>query len=230
MARPFGELIQEIEDETLHKPEDDMRPRIRRWLNRSQREILSAYNFTFAEVEKTTPSTLDNPGIYVLDDDYEALIDIRIQDADGVTGTPLIVEPTRRKDLLVPDQAATPAAKATAVTVTGGALLMTPAFDNVDHKIVARYYRSAPEMKADDDRPLIPTNFTNVLLDGALILGDRWVWDDKGNRDRIKRDFVEGIKKMVRKEKGDIDRQDKIRIDNALNNLVRGSGAAFRSG
>lgn len=225
MARPFGELIQEIEDDTLHKPEDDMRPRIRRWLNRSQREILSDRLWDMAEVEKTTPSTLDVPGLYVLDEDFEKLIDVRIRDDQGVIGAPLPVDNVHRRDLLVPDQTKT-AKSATEAAVTGGALLLTPAFDNTDHLIIARYYRSAPQMIRDDDFPLIPTNFTNVLLDGALIVGGRWLWDDKGQWDRLKRDFENGMRKMLRKEKGDISHQDKIRVESALANLVRASGSA----
>lgn len=220
----FGELIQEIEDDTLHNEEDDMRPRIRRWLNRSQREILSSFTFTFAEVEKTTPSTLDAPGLYKQPDDFAALLDIRIQDPDGNVGAPLPVEFVRRRDLLVPDQTVA-ATSASDVTVTGGNFLLTPAFDNVNHVIVARYYRSAPKMIRDDDVPLIPEDFTNVLLDGALIVGARWLWDDKGNWDRLTRSFEQGLKKMIRKEKGDLDHQDKLRVTNTMERLIRSSGA-----
>lgn len=224
MARPFGELVQEIEDDVLHNPEDDMRPRIRRWLNRSQREILSDRTWDMAEVEKTTPSTLDAPALYTFDEDFEKLIDVRIRDDQNNIGAPLPVDNIRRRDLLVPDQTGT-GSSATAATVTGGNLLLTPAFDNPDHLIIARYYRAAPQMVRDDDLPLIPTNFSNVLLDGALIVGARWLWDDKGNWDRLVASFQNGLKKMLRKEKGDLTHQDQLRVTNTMDRLIRASGA-----
>lgn len=217
MAITVGDLLVDVEAHLRNRPQ--LRPHARRWLNRSQRIICRSNPWSFTVAEDTALSDLSAPSYNKLPDDFFAPVDVRVKNASGVVSSPLDIFPVNRVDERFPDQ--TKSANApTVACFTGGTMLLVPPFNNTASTIILRFHRTPPRMDFDDQIPLVPEIFRDVMVDGALAVGARWLWDDKGEQDRIKAEFVQGVLDMLRIEKGDIDHQDQMRVSSSVASML----------
>lgn len=129
---------------------------IKRWLNRANRELTRAYR-----LEATTPQTIDTVDgteSYALASDFGMPIKVEIVD-DTDDWRPLRrAQPWERID--GKDEPG-------AYYITEGRLYLIPKPDAA-YEIRVWYFRSAPQLSLDADKPVIPEDYHDLLVDYAV--------------------------------------------------------------
>jgi len=221
LARDFIDLVLEVEDQLLTQ---DIRQKVRRWVNIAQREIGGSFPWSWLECEFTTPNVLDRPNIYTLPPDFYAPLGVRYRSSSGAFSV-LRVITTENEDAVNPDQSVTADIPSRAM-FTGRTLQLNPAPTVAGGLVVLRALRTPPEMVADSDTPIIPEVHRDVLISGAVRIGSRWLWDDKGDQDRARNDFNVGLAKMIQIEKGGTAHNENMGLDSNWLDMMNTAGSS----
>ncbi len=203
MAQVLIDLVLEAEKQLLN---NKIRDDVIRWLNISERNICKEFSWPFTEILKSVPSKTLAPNYYTLPDDFRLPKSVRFQSSAGAI-TKLVVVTSSFEDEGSPDQSGQAETPKRAI-FTGGLLLLRPGTQDALGKILLRYYRVPKALKFDQDVPLVPQGDTDVITLGAIALGARWLFTDKGHQDRVKEDFNRGMGAMMKNHFGHHARSD----------------------
>jgi hypothetical protein len=219
LAQAFIDLIRQTEFELRTEKHRD---RVKLWLNRANREVCRAFSWPFTEIPASSPSKADMPNYYTLPTDFRLPKSVRVETASGAWSK-LTVVTTGYEDEIHPKQ--TDQGTPERAIFTGGLLLIRPGFKDTTSTIHLRYFREAPTMTADVDIPLVPSGDRDVIVMGAVALGSRWLFQDKGDQDRRRDEFLDSLKIMVSNHFRDNAKSQAISLDTVFANMVMDAGS-----
>ncbi len=223
MPLTFIDLIQEVEDQLRVSSEE--RTKVRRWLNWAQRAVARAHPWSFLECHARTPTTTDVPNIYTLPDGFMQPRMVRIEDSSG-NFTVLTVVHLEHDRANFPDHTSQATVPERCI-FTGRTLILRPGANNTTGFIHLDYLETPPKMTGDGNIPLIPDIFRDALVTGAIWIGSRWLFQDKGDQDRNKASFKEAIFDLLTAEKGENPQTTVLSgLDSGWADLLRDSGNA----
>lgn len=218
----FIDLIQEVEDQLRVSSKE--RVKVRRWVNWAQRLVARAHPFTFLECHARTPTTTDNPNIYTLPPSFMQPRFVRIEDS-GNNFTNLNVVHLENERAFSPKH--TDQGTPTRCVFTGRTLILRPGSDVTTSFIHLDFLQTPPEMVGDGNIPLIPDIFRDALVTGAVWIGSRWLFQDKGDQDRFKASFREAIFDVLQSETGEGPQQQVLSgLDDGWENMIINAGNA----
>ena len=199
-----------------------IRPSVRDWVNEAQRDIGGKFFWTWLECEWTTPATIDKPNIYDLPPNFNQPLGVRYKSIAGEVAV-LRVVPTEQEDAINPNQAVAGESPVRAM-FSGRTLQLNPPPSVKGATVILRGYQTPPEMVADSDIPIIPEVHRDILIARATQIGGGWIWDDKGDQDRLERRYNQGILSMITHEKGHTAHSESMGLDNNMAEMLDGMG------
>lgn len=179
---------------------EDQDTRVRRWVNWALREVGRKYTWRWTLfLHPDFTSTAATPNVYALPTDFRSVSTVRVRDTSSQWKilTPRHVEIQDRIDA----NDSTQGDVSNIFYVEGNNLVLVPGFNSTNGLVRLRYHRTPPILVNDSDISIAPDAFRDVLVDGAVMRGSRYLWNDKGDQDRIKRDFLAGVHEMISQEK-----------------------------
>jgi hypothetical protein len=168
----------------------------------SQRKLAMAFPWSWLETEATALSTTTTPNYYTLPPDFYNALTVRYKDSQDNVRV-LFGGPVEHEDSTYPKQTDTAAGRGPQrAIITGRTLLLRPGAAVAGESIILRYLRTPPDLVDDLDVPIIPDVFRDALITGALFIGHRWLFEDKGEQDRLRDEMLDWLGKMIQAEKG----------------------------
>lgn len=220
MAQTFIDLIRQTETELRTEKHRD---RVKRWINRANREICRAYSWPFTETLRSRATSTATPNYYTLPTDFRLPKSVRIKTSGG-SWSSLTVATTSYEDEKSPNQTDTDDTPKRAI-FTGGLMLIRPGAAVATSTLYLRYYRSAPELVNEVDVPLVPDADRDVIVMGAVALGARWLFQDKGDQDRRREEFIDSLKVMVMNYFRDNAKSQAMAVDSVFAQMVMDGGS-----
>lgn len=193
----FIDLVKEIEHEL--RISSEKREATRRWANWGQRLVARANSWVFLELHARAKSVTDNPNIYTLPKNFMKPMYVRIENSSGTFAALKVIHmPNERAFAAKHTDQGTP----DRCVFSGRTLIIRPGFDVSTSFIHLDYLQTPPEMKNDSDVPLLPEIFRDAIVTGSVWIGSRWLFQDKGDQDRAKKNFQECIFDLLKSEEG----------------------------
>lgn len=156
--------------------------RIRRWINRAYREVVDhkPWPFLTATKEGTAPLEVSDFGHAIAVVDLTADTSLRYADFNRVV-------------LGDPDLSET-GSPVYWYTTDGTTIAVHPA--NTDHTIKVTYVKVASRLTKDEDEPIVPEDYQDVIVDGAVAKAYK-PSDNFEAMQFVRQEFDRGLKQMV---------------------------------